>query len=138
VTVRQGIGIKKLCDFILGKTIVFCGESGVGKTSLLRALLKSDVGRVGDVNPFTGKGRHTTTGAILLGGPSASRWIDTPGVREFGIANISPSQLAHYFPEFREVSCAQSGCLHQDESGCQVQSLARYESYRKILDSLIK
>jgi ribosome biogenesis GTPase len=91
---------------------------------------------VGDVSDATGKGRHTTTGAVLLHGPGGSRWIDTPGVREFGLAQLSPAKLRQHFPEFAKVGCTQAGCLHLDEAGCQARSLPRYESYRRIYESL--
>lgn len=139
---KTGMGIEKLLQEIQDKVVVFCGQSGVGKTSLLRVLLKNpSMGRVGAVNETTGKGRHTTTGAVLLGlglgGTNRSNWIDTPGVREFGLTKISAKALAHYFPEMKGISCAQASCLHQDEPGCQARELARYLSYRRILDSLI-
>lgn len=134
---KQGQGVPELESEILGKMVVFCGQSGVGKTSLLRALLKTEVGRVGTVNEFTGKGRHTTTGAVLLEGPERSKWIDTPGVREFGLALVSPEKLSQYFPEFLKVTCQAAPCLHREEEGCEVQSLPRYSSYRRILESLL-
>lgn len=122
---------------LLGRSVVFCGQSGVGKTSLLRALLGEQVGRVGEVSVATGKGRHTTTGAILLRGPGDSRWIDTPGIREFGLSRIEATRLAGYFPELRELRCRIESCLHRDEGGCLARDLPRYASYRRILESLL-
>jgi ribosome biogenesis GTPase len=133
----QHLGIQEIGDFVRGKTVVFCGQSGVGKTSLLRELLGTDVGRVGSVNESTGKGKHTTTGAILLGGPQDSHWIDTPGVREFGLASVTPEKLASFFPEFLNLRCAQTSCLHLEEAGCGAKNLPRYLSYHRILESLI-
>lgn len=133
----QQIGIQEIKDFVQGKTVVFCGQSGVGKTSLLRQLLGVDVGKVGSVNESTGKGKHTTTGAILLGGPVGSHWIDTPGVKEFGLANVTPEKLAGFFSEFSALRCGQSQCLHLDEPGCLARGLVRYVSYRRILESLL-
>ncbi len=118
---------------IRGKQVVFCGQSGVGKTSLLRALLTADIGRVNEISASTGRGRHTTTSAVLLD----SGWIDTPGVREFGIFDVLPEELATCFPEFAALKCAVSGCLHLDEPGCGATSLARYASYRRILESVV-
>jgi ribosome biogenesis GTPase len=125
-----------LLNRIRGKGAVFCGQSGVGKTSLLRVLLGTEVGKVGDVSDATGKGKHTTTAAILLGGPDGSDWIDTPGVREFGLLEIKPEQLKDQFPEFRNLACQAPGCLHESEEGCAARSLERYASYLRIIKSL--
>lgn len=84
---REGAGVEELARRLLGKTTAFCGHSGVGKTSLLRRLLGDDgYGRVGAISQASGKGRHTTTGAILLQGPGGSRFIDTPGIMNFEAA----------------------------------------------------
>jgi len=136
VSVRSAGGIAELKEHLLGRTIVFCGHSGVGKTSLLRVLLASDVGKVGQVSEATGKGRHTTTGAVLLGGPGSSRWIDTPGVREFGLVDVTPETLASWFKEFRDLRCTKEGCHHIDQAGCDAVGLPRYASYRRIWLSL--
>lgn len=137
VSIKKDLGVDDLQKKLEGHAAVFCGHSGVGKTSLLRDLLKVDIGKIGEVNELTGKGRHTTTGAVLLGGPQNSQWIDTPGVRGFGLSKVPPESLALYFPEFRKLQCSQIGCLHQEELGCLAQSLERYSSYRRILESLI-
>ena len=136
VSSKSRQGISQLSEKILGKTVVFSGQSGVGKTSLLRSLLGTDIGRVGEVNEQTGKGRHTTTGAVLLGGPHKSKWIDTPGIREFGLLNVSAEALSSWFPEFQNLPCTQHACLHLEEEGCAAQTLSRYSSYRRIFDSL--
>ncbi len=79
-----GQGLDALLAAVGGKTVGFCGHSGVGKTSLLRRLLGDEsFGRVGTVNAALGKGRHTTTGAVLRPGPGGSSWIDTPGIMNF-------------------------------------------------------
>ncbi|MBI3549677.1 MAG: ribosome small subunit-dependent GTPase A [Elusimicrobia bacterium] len=81
---RIGDGVQALEALVRGKTVAFCGNSGVGKTSLLRRLLRDDTaGRVGAVNARSGMGRHTTTGAVLIPGPAGSTWIDTPGIMNF-------------------------------------------------------
>lgn len=133
---KTKVGIEELKNSVLGREIVFCGHSGVGKTSLLRVLTGSEVGRVGDINQMTSKGRHTTTSAVMLGGPDRSRWIDTPGVREFGLAHVTLENLAQFFPEMKGLACEQPKCLHEDEPGCAASTLDRYASYRRILQSL--
>ncbi len=131
------LGLDALGRRLENAAAAFCGHSGVGKTSLLNALLGSPVGRVATVSGATGKGRHTTTGAVLLKSPGNGFWIDTPGVREFGLAAVEPETLASYFPEFVGLQCGQTGCLHYDEADCHARSLARYGSYRRILESLM-
>jgi ribosome biogenesis GTPase len=132
-----GQGVPELRSELEGKTVVFCGRSGAGKTSLLSALLGGDAGRVGEVSEATGKGKHTTTSAVLLGGPGASRWIDTPGVREFGLADIDPARLKDYFPELVGLECELGdSCEHAGEPGCKAASLERHASYLRILESL--
>lgn len=135
-------GLTEVLAYFTGKRVAFCGHSGVGKTSLLNSLLKnftgSVQGKVGDVSDLTGKGRHTTTGAVLIDGPSESQWIDTPGVREFGLWGISPEELRIFFPEFTTASCSAKGCAHQDEVDCQARRMPRYDSYKRILTSLLE
>lgn len=137
VSGKRGDGVDELRAELHDKVVVFCGRSGVGKTSLLRSLLRSDVGRVGDISQATQKGKHTTTSAIMLRGPAGSRWIDTPGVREFGLSNVSPETLRDHFPELQGLNCPHSGCLHLDEDGCAARSLDRYPSYRRVFQSLL-
>ncbi len=79
ISAINGQGIDDLSVLLRGKVAAFCGNSGVGKTSLLRRLLNDEnYGRVGAVNVSSGKGRHTTSGAVLLEGPGGSGLIDTP------------------------------------------------------------
>ncbi len=101
---KDRTGVTQMMQAIQGKTVVFCGQSGVGKTSLLRVLLDDPtLGKIGAVNPTTGKGRHTTTGAVLVGDAHDSRWIDTPGVREFGLTRIPANELSRYFLEMQNI-----------------------------------
>lgn len=136
ISVRSHEGVPALREALVDKSVVFCGRSGAGKTSLLRDLLGSNIGRVGEVSASTGKGKHTTTSAILLGGPGRSQWIDTPGVREFGLADIEAEQLKEFFPELQNLACKQSACEHGGEPGCEAGGLPRYTSYLRILESL--
>jgi ribosome biogenesis GTPase len=140
MSARNGEHVEDLKKQVSGKTVVFCGHSGVGKTSLFRVLTnRPELGRIGDVNLQTGKGKHTTTSAVLYRDePTRSDWIDTPGVREFGLIGITSQTLAVYFPEFANLECTQRGCLHVDEEGCQATELFRYVSYRRIHESLVE
>lgn len=129
-------GFDALRSRILNKTVLFCGQSGAGKTSLLRQLLGAEIGKVNEVSEATGKGKHTTTSTVLLGGPGEAKWIDSPGVREFGLAGIEPLKLAEYFPEFKSVQCAVSSCTHSGEEGCAAVALPRHASYLRVFQSL--
>jgi ribosome biogenesis GTPase len=136
VSAKAGLGIGPLRERLTGIRVAFCGHSGVGKTSLLQKLLESEVGRVGVVNSVTGKGKHTTSGAYLFDGPGGAFWIDTPGVRGFGLVRIQPETLREYFPDLNQAGCEISECLHQQEPGCRAKTLPRWESYTRIHDSL--
>jgi ribosome biogenesis GTPase len=129
-------GLEELRSVVEGQQVAFCGHSGVGKTSLLTALLGSqEGGRVAEVNAWTGKGRHTTTSAVLLPG---TRWIDTPGVREFGLGKMDPLSLVDYFPELQGLKCQQSPCFHLKEPGCAARDQVRHPSYLRIYESVLK
>ena len=130
-----GAGVAELRQRLRG-TYAFCGQSGVGKTSLLAALLGHDAGRIGSVSDSTRKGQHTTTHAILLPGPPDTNWIDTPGVREFGLSGLTPEALRTHFPELDALACSRERCLHDGEPNCVAANEPRLASYRRILESL--
>lgn len=138
LSAKSEMGVNSFLDRLRGNITVFCGHSGVGKTSLLNRLLGTPVGRTGKINPITGKGRHTTTGAILFNGPDNTNLIDTPGIREFGLFGLMPQDLSSYFQEFKGLQCAQRGCLHDLETDCDAKALPRYSSYIRILRTLEK
>ena len=139
-------GLSSLEESVTGKLNIFTGPSGVGKTALLNALEPRLNLKTGDVSMHTRKGRHTTAHAelhLLTGGGGV---VDTPGIREFGVLDIKPWELSHYFREFkRHVNlCRFAACTHDHEPGCQVQVAAkqgfiseeRYRSYRNILATI--
>ena len=140
-------GLDMLLPRLQQRTSIFVGQSGVGKSSLLNAILPDAEARVGDISAATGKGTHTTTTAWLYHLPDRQGdVIDSPGIREFGLWNITPQQLANGFREFRELAeqCRFRDCLHRGEPGCSVAaavkegriSARRFESYHRILASL--
>ncbi len=138
VSARSGRGTDRLSALLRGKVAAFCGQSGVGKTSLLRRLLADEsYGRVGAVSETSDKGRHTTAGAVLLAGPDGSSLIDTPGVMNFGLIDVSRHDLLSHFPELSEAagSCG-ADCRHDAEEDCALRRLPRHASYRQILSSL--
>ncbi len=146
-SVKNGEGIADLETRLQEHTSIFVGQSGVGKSSLINALLPDAEARIGEISEATGKGTHTTTTAWLYHLPhDHGAVIDSPGIREFGLWNIEPHQVAAGFREFREYApaCRFRDCLHRKEPGCAVReaveegriSRRRYESYLRILASV--
>jgi ribosome biogenesis GTPase len=96
-------------------------------------------GKVQNVSSSTGKGQHTTTVSIMIDGPQGSRWIDTPGVREFGLVGLSRERIRDFFDEFSALPCHLLGCSHLPPSArpdCSAPALPRYPSYRRIAESV--
>ncbi|MCV6604454.1 MAG: small ribosomal subunit biogenesis GTPase RsgA, partial [Porticoccaceae bacterium] len=117
--------IEPLKQLLAGHTSVFVGQSGVGKSSLINALLPDVNTAVGELSEARAKGTHTTTTARLfhvnLGGNSNSgRLIDSPGIREFGLWHLEPQQVAEGFVELRPFlgHCQFRDCQHRQEPGC--------------------
>lgn len=143
---RHGHGIVALRAHLAGKTCVFVGHSGVGKSALANALDPSCDRRTGDVRAHDGKGRHTTSASSLRRLVDGTRLIDTPGVREFGLGPVTADEVRDGFPEFTPFAagCRFGDCTHVDEPGCAVREAvvagridaARHASYVRILASL--
>ena len=145
VSAREGIGVEELADRLTGRTSVVTGPSGVGKSTLLNAIQPGLRIETGDVSEFLHKGRHTTTSAELhaLTAPGNGYVADTPGLRELGLWQIPPNELAWGFPEFEPFlgKCAFNDCRHIEEPRCAVRaavaegriSEARHDSYRRML-----
>jgi ribosome biogenesis GTPase len=146
VSAQTGQGIAELKKLISGKTSVFAGQSGVGKSSLLNAISPGLQRRVGEISAKYGRGIHTTSFAVMICIDESSSVIDTPGIRELDIASVPPEELKFYFPEFGELlpQCAYPSCLHNREPDCAVKQAVeksevlydRYESYLRILYDL--
>jgi ribosome biogenesis GTPase len=144
VSARAGIGIEALRERLAGRVSVVTGPSGVGKSTLLNAIQPGLQLATGEVSEMLHKGRHTTVSAELLRveGPRGGWVADTPGLRELGLFEIPPDELAWCFPEMRDVvgRCAFRDCSHLHEPRCAVRaavqagsvSEARYDSYRRL------
>jgi len=145
---ETGEGIQELRDELEGKTAVFAGQSGVGKSSLLNALEPGLLRRTGEVSEKFDRGKHTTTMAVLLPLSDGKTWIvDTPGIRRLALRGIEPDSLVAYFPELARIAplCAFGlSCTHLEEVGCEVVAAVesgavhadRYESYLRIREEL--
>ncbi|MBO9658934.1 MAG: ribosome small subunit-dependent GTPase A [Chitinophagaceae bacterium] len=143
---KEGMGIEPLKDSLTGKTSLISGHSGVGKSTLLNSILPTLGLRTQEVSNWSGKGMHTTTFAEMFDLPDGGRIIDTPGMREFGLVDITKQELSHYFPEMRDRlnDCQFNNCLHVNEPGCAIKQATvdgiihedRYVSYATILDSI--
>jgi ribosome biogenesis GTPase / thiamine phosphate phosphatase len=146
ISVNRNEGIDEIKKEIRDKTTLISGHSGVGKSSLLNVIFPGIDLKIQDVSGWSGKGQHTTTFAEMYDLPFGGRIIDTPGMREFGLVDISRQELSHYFPEMRSVlqQCQFNNCLHLNEPGCAVKQAVengeitedRWLSYLNILDSI--
>jgi ribosome biogenesis GTPase len=147
VSARTARGLGNLRRAVTGHTTLFCGASGVGKSALLNAIHPGYRLREGSISEATGKGRHTTSTAELLPLPGGGFVVDTPGVKEFGLWDLTPVQLTACFPDLRRFAdaCEFSSCGHESESDCGVRtavergrlSSRRYTSFLKLRDELV-
>jgi ribosome biogenesis GTPase len=149
VVTRRGGDLAALRQRLRGRTSVLIGHSGVGKSTLVNALIPGAHRDVGVVNAVTGRGRHTSTSALMLAlpddtGRDEGGWIiDTPGIRSFGLAHVRPEDLIEAFPDLDEMTedCPR-GCTHgADEPECGLDEAVargdadpeRVESFRRLL-----
>lgn len=140
-----GQGLDELAALLRGRVSALAGHSGVGKSSLLNRLAPGAARAVAAVSRVTGKGRHTTS--VAEGYPfDGGVLIDLPGLREFGLAGVTPRRLAEAMPDLREAAagCRFADCAHEVEPGCAVRAAVeagaihpeRYRAYRRMLESL--
>ena len=151
MSIKENKGIEEVRELLKQKTTLISGHSGVGKSAFINTIIPELELKTQDVSGWSGKGLHTTTFAEMFDLPPDSyrdggAIIDTPGMREFGMVDLSRQELSHYFPEMREllVYCQFNNCLHINEPGCAVKTAVmngkihedRYVSYFNILDSI--
>jgi ribosome biogenesis GTPase len=142
-SVTTGEGIENLKSILYNKSSLLSGHSGVGKSSLLKAVAPQYDPKISEVSTFANKGVHSTTFAEMLELDDNSFVIDTPGIKELGIFEIGEDELSHYFPEMRDMlgECKFHNCKHINEPKCAVIekvrsgeiALSRYESYLSII-----
>ncbi|MDB4438934.1 ribosome small subunit-dependent GTPase A [bacterium] len=146
VSALEEKGIETLLKVLQGKTTLFSGQSGVGKSSLINCVNPDIELKTKDISEFTGKGQHTTTFAEMFELDSETRIIDTPGIKTLSFNHLEPLDVAHNFKEFfvASVKCKYDNCLHRNEPKCAVKdglddeefSTARYNSYLQILEEI--
>lgn len=142
VSALEGTNIPQIEALLKDKTTLFSGHSGVGKSSLINAILPDFELKTGEVSEWSDKGQHTTTFAEVHQLPFGGYLVDTPGIRELGIVDIEKEELSHFFVEMRERlnQCKFNNCRHINEPGCAVikaveegeMEPSRYDSYQSI------
>ncbi|NUR90255.1 MAG: ribosome small subunit-dependent GTPase A [Nonomuraea sp.] len=137
VVVQRGGSLEELRELLTGRISVLIGHSGVGKSTLVNALVPDANRAVSHVNAVTGRGRHTSTSAVALELPGGGWIIDTPGVRSFGLAHIHVETVLAAFPDLNEgtVHCPK-GCTHLTEGCALDQWVADGHATQERLDSL--
>ncbi len=146
VSAGTGEGLETLRTLLAGRTSLLSGNSGVGKTTLINALIPGLNLRTGEISASHDTGMHTTTFSEMFDLPGGGEIIDTPGVRGFGTIEFEPEQVGHYFPEIFRISagCRFGNCTHTHEPGCAVQAAltehriaqSRFASYLSILEEV--
>ena len=142
IETQRGADLAPIREVLAGKTTVLLGHSGVGKSTLVNALVESADRATGSVNEATGRGRHTSSSALALRLNAGDGWIiDTPGVRSFGVAHVDSSRVVSAFGEFSEaLEHCPKNCSHNEEA-CALNNWpnftddnkSRLESLRRLL-----
>ena len=143
VSAIKGLNIKEIISLIRGKTIMFGGHSGTGKSSIINCISPELKIKTGDISSQHFQGKHTTTHAELFDIDFGAKVIDTPGIKGFGIVNFEKNEIGNFFPEFfqNKNKCKFNNCLHIDEPDCFIKelvlsnkiSISRYENYKQII-----
>lgn len=144
VSADANIGLDRLKERLKGQTCAFVGHSGVGKSSLVNALLPQAVQAVGGVSEGYGRGTHTTTASSTFDLGGGTRLIDTPGIRAFGLGRLTRAELAWGFPELAAWACRLRDCSHTHEPDCGVKEAVergelsefRYDTYLGLMEEV--
>ena len=140
----DGNGVAEFYDILRGKVSLIAGHSGVGKSTLVNAIAPDLDLRTSKVSTFANKGVHTTTFAEMFEIDAETFIIDSPGIKELGLADMEKEEISHYFPEMLKLinQCRFNNCLHLDEPNCAIKEAvmeekiaqSRYFSYLSMMD----
>ncbi len=144
VSALEGDGVAEIKALLKGKVSLLSGHSGVGKSTLINAIMPDLDLRTSEVSTFANKGVHTTTFAEMFEVEPDTFIIDSPGIKELGLIDIEKEEISHYFPEMREMlnECRFHNCLHINEPKCAVKDAvgegiiaeSRYISYLSMIE----
>lgn len=144
ISAKNGNGLEEVKKVLEGKITLFSGHSGVGKSTLINAILPNQTIKTAEISSYHNKGMHTTTFSEMFPVPGDGYIIDTPGIKGFGTFDMEDGEVSHYFKEIFAMSanCKYNNCTHRHEPGCAVRtaveshliSESRYTSYLNILE----
>ena len=145
-SVHNNMGIEEIKGLLKDKTTLLSGHSGVGKSTFINAIFPELTLKTQEVSGWSGKGLHTTTFAEMFDLSFGGRIIDTPGIRELGLSDVTKQEISGYFPEMKALinDCQFNNCMHFNEQECAVKdavnegkvSVERYLSYLNIIDTI--
>lgn len=143
ISAKSQEDLSEVQELLSGKSSLISGHSGVGKSTLINHLIPDANQQTSEISEFVGKGTHTTTFAQRFTLEEGTYIIDTPGIKELGLAEIEAEELSHYFPELRDLlgECKFNNCTHTHEPGCAIAtayeaghiSQTRFDSYLSML-----
>jgi ribosome biogenesis GTPase / thiamine phosphate phosphatase len=143
IAAKVGLGLDALAQALQNKRAVLAGQSGMGKSRIINALVPDAAQRVGELSQALSSGKHTTTAARMLQLPTGGELIDSPGFQAFGLAHLSGTEIERGFSEFEAFApnCKFYNCRHLDEPGCAVRAAAevgkidarRYAVFRTLM-----
>lgn len=144
ISAQQQIGLDQIKEELKERVTLFSGHSGVGKSTLINAILPEASAKTGEISAYHHKGMHTTTFSEMFPVEGNGYLIDTPGIKGFGTFDMEEEEIGHYFPEIFQTSasCRYGNCTHRHEPGCAVReaveqhfiSESRYNSYLSMLE----
>lgn len=144
ISALTGEGVDAIREELKGRVTLFSGHSGVGKSTLINALVPGLEVKTAEISAYHNKGMHTTTFSEMFPVPGNGYIIDTPGIKGFGTFDMEEEEIGHYFPEIFKTSadCKYGNCTHRQEPGCAVRkaveehciSESRYTSYLSMLE----